>query len=124
MECHRFVVIHALTLSATTHKRRQKHQVSYPPKPPANSNATKTILLHQSVEGEQRNGYNILLTQRQIETARQNIRRKVKREGKNLEALTFLIDIAVSQKALAARMVKGKVTVNHWVAAIILQTKN
>jgi len=56
------------------------------------------------------------LNGRQIEAARQNIRRKVKREGK-LEILTFP-DIAVSQKALAARMGKGKGKVNHWVAAI------
>lgn len=56
------------------------------------------------------------LNGRQIEAARQNIRRKVRREGK-LEILAFP-DIAVSQKALAARMGKGKGKVNHWVAAI------
>nr|YP_448652.1 ribosomal protein L16 [Desmarestia viridis]AAS79038.1 ribosomal protein L16 [Desmarestia viridis] len=56
------------------------------------------------------------LNGRQLEAARQNIRRKVKREGK-LEILT-LPDIAVSHKALAARMGKGKGKVNHWVAAI------
>lgn len=56
------------------------------------------------------------LNGRQIEAARQNIRRKVKREGK-LEILT-LPDIAVSQKALAARMGKGKGKVSQWLAAI------
>jgi len=56
------------------------------------------------------------LNGRQIEAARQNIRRKVRREGK-LQILTFP-DIAVSQKALAARMGKGKGKVNHWVTAV------
>lgn len=56
------------------------------------------------------------LNGRQIEAARQNIRRKVKREGK-LEILVFP-DIAISRKASAARMGKGKGKVNHWVASI------
>ena len=56
------------------------------------------------------------LNGKQIEAARQNIRRKVKREGK-LEIPVFP-DIAVSQKASAARMGKGKGKVNHWVAAL------
>nr|YP_010127823.1 ribosomal protein L16 [Lessonia flavicans]QPP20350.1 ribosomal protein L16 [Lessonia flavicans] len=51
----------------------------------------------------------------QIEAARQNIRRKVKREGK-LEILIFP-DIAISRKASAARMGKGKGKVDHWVAS-------
>ena len=54
------------------------------------------------------------LNGKQIEAARQNIRRKVKREGK-LEILVFP-DIAISRKASAARMGKGKVS--HWVAAV------
>lgn len=56
------------------------------------------------------------LNGRQIEAARQNIRRKVKREGK-LE-ITIFPDIAVSQKASAARMGKGKGKVDHWVASL------
>lgn len=56
------------------------------------------------------------LNGRQIEAARQNIRRKVKREGK-LEILVFP-DIAISQKASAARMGKGKGKVDHWVASL------
>nr|YP_009684012.1 ribosomal protein L16 [Lessonia spicata]QDP13836.1 ribosomal protein L16 [Lessonia spicata]QWK44645.1 ribosomal protein L16 [Lessonia spicata] len=56
------------------------------------------------------------LNGRQIEAARQNIRRKVKREGK-LEILIFP-DIAISHKASAARMGKGKGKINHWVASI------
>lgn len=53
---------------------------------------------------------------RQIEAARQNIRRKVKREGR-LEILVFP-DIAISRKASAARMGKGKGKVDHWIASI------
>ena len=56
------------------------------------------------------------LNGRQLEAARQNIRRKVKREGK-LEILSFP-DIAISRKASAARMGKGKGKVDHWVAAL------
>ncbi len=56
------------------------------------------------------------LNGKQIEAARQNIRRKVKREGK-LEILIFP-DIAISQKASAARMGKGKGKVNHWIASL------
>lgn len=56
------------------------------------------------------------LTGKQIEAARQNIRRKVKREGK-LEILIFP-DIAVSKKASAARMGKGKGKVDHWIATL------
>lgn len=56
------------------------------------------------------------LNGKQIEAARQNIRRKVKREGK-LEILVFP-DIAISRKASAARMGKGKGKVDHWVAAL------
>nr|YP_003288813.1 ribosomal protein L16 [Saccharina angustata]BAI48678.1 ribosomal protein L16 [Saccharina angustata] len=56
------------------------------------------------------------LNGRQIESARQNIRRKVKREGK-LEILIFP-DIAISHKASAARMGKGKGKVDHWIASI------
>lgn len=56
------------------------------------------------------------LNGKQIEAARQNIRRKVKREGK-LEILIFP-DIAISRKASAARMGKGKGKVDHWVASL------
>nr|YP_009549880.1 ribosomal protein L16 [Cladosiphon okamuranus]AYW52594.1 ribosomal protein L16 [Cladosiphon okamuranus] len=56
------------------------------------------------------------LNGRQIEAARQNIRRKVKREGK-LEIKVFP-DIAISRKASAARMGKGKGKVDHWVSSI------
>ncbi|CAN0438677.1 unnamed protein product [Pylaiella littoralis] len=56
------------------------------------------------------------LNVKQIEAARQNIRRKVKREGK-LQILAFP-DIAISKKASAARMGKGKGKVDHWVVPI------
>ena len=52
----------------------------------------------------------------QLEAARQNIRRKVKREGK-LE-IPLLADKAISNKPTAARMGKGKGKVDHWVACI------
>nr|YP_009049397.1 ribosomal protein L16 [Sargassum horneri]AIE46192.1 ribosomal protein L16 [Sargassum horneri]AWW89655.1 ribosomal protein L16 [Sargassum horneri]AWW89692.1 ribosomal protein L16 [Sargassum horneri]AWW89729.1 ribosomal protein L16 [Sargassum horneri]AWW89766.1 ribosomal protein L16 [Sargassum horneri] len=53
----------------------------------------------------------------QLEAARQNIRRKIKREGK-LEILP-LADKAISNKPTSARMGKGKGKVNHWVAPIL-----
>nr|QWK44531.1 ribosomal protein L16 [Dictyoneurum californicum] len=56
------------------------------------------------------------LNGRQIESARQTIRRKVKREGK-LQILIFP-DIAISRKASAARMGKGKGKVDHWITSI------
>ena len=56
------------------------------------------------------------LNGRQLEAARQNIRRKVKREGK-LE-ITVFPDIAITRKASAARMGKGKGKVDHWVASL------
>lgn len=56
------------------------------------------------------------LNAKQIESARQNIRRKVKREGK-LE-ITIFPDIAISKKASAARMGKGKGKVDHWISAV------
>nr|YP_010156455.1 ribosomal protein L16 [Laminaria rodriguezii]QQY84970.1 ribosomal protein L16 [Laminaria rodriguezii] len=56
------------------------------------------------------------LNGRQIEATRQNIRRKVKREGR-LEILVFP-DIAISRKASAARMGKGKGKVDHWIASV------
>ena len=52
----------------------------------------------------------------QIEAARQNIRRKIKREGK-LE-IPILTDIPISRKPTAARMGKGKGKVNNWVASL------
>lgn len=56
------------------------------------------------------------LNGRQIEAARQNIRRKVKREGR-LEIPIFP-DTPISKKASAARMGKGKGKVDHWVSAL------
>lgn len=56
------------------------------------------------------------LNARQIESARQNIRRKVKREGR-LEIPIFP-DIAISKKTSAARMGKGKGKVDHWVTPL------
>nr|WBP69845.1 ribosomal protein L16 [Costaria costata] len=53
---------------------------------------------------------------RQIEAARQNIRRKVKREGKL--QISIFPDIAISRKASAARMGKGKGKVDHWITSI------
>lgn len=53
---------------------------------------------------------------RQLEAARQNIRRKIKREGK-LEIVP-LADKAISNKPTSARMGKGKGKVNYWVAPI------
>ncbi|CAN0405645.1 unnamed protein product [Ascophyllum nodosum] len=52
----------------------------------------------------------------QIEAARQNIRRKIKREGK-LE-IPILTDIPISRKPTAARMGKGKGKVNNWVTSL------
>nr|YP_011007944.1 ribosomal protein L16 [Chorda asiatica]QWK44415.1 ribosomal protein L16 [Chorda asiatica]WBP69775.1 ribosomal protein L16 [Chorda asiatica] len=56
------------------------------------------------------------LNSRQLEAARQTIRRKVKREGK-LEIHVFP-DIPITKKASAARMGKGKGKVDHWIAAL------
>nr|YP_009154067.1 ribosomal protein L16 [Turbinaria ornata]AJF48254.1 ribosomal protein L16 [Turbinaria ornata] len=53
---------------------------------------------------------------RQLEAARQNIRRKIKREGK-LE-IVLLPDKAISNKPTSARMGKGKGKVHHWIAPI------
>ena len=56
---------------------------------------------------------------KQIEAARQNIRWKIKREGK-LE-IPILTDIPIrSRKPTAARMGKGKGKVNNWVASMPL----
>ena len=52
----------------------------------------------------------------QIETARQNIRRKIKREGK-LD-IPILTDIPISRKPTAAKMGKGKEKVNNRVASL------
>lgn len=56
------------------------------------------------------------LNGKQIEAARQNIRRKVKREGK-LE-IPILTDLPISKKPSAARMGKGKGKVDYWVASL------
>nr|YP_009058555.1 ribosomal protein L16 [Sargassum hemiphyllum]AIM19578.1 ribosomal protein L16 [Sargassum hemiphyllum]UDY71302.1 ribosomal protein L16 [Sargassum hemiphyllum var. chinense] len=57
------------------------------------------------------------LNVQQLEAARQNIRRKIKREGK-LEIVP-LADKTVSNKPTSARMGKGKGKVNHWIAPIL-----
>lgn len=56
------------------------------------------------------------INEQQIEAARQNIRRKVKRQGK-LE-IPILTDKAITRKPTAARMGKGKGKVNHWVTSL------
>ncbi len=53
---------------------------------------------------------------KQIEAARQNIRRKIKREGK-LE-IPINTDIPITKKPSAARMGKGKGKVDHWIASL------
>lgn len=66
--------------------------------------------------------YNIIalessfLNGKQIEAARQSIRRKLKRKGQ-LKILIFP-DIAISNKSTASRMGKGKGKVNHWVSKL------
>ncbi|CAM9258027.1 unnamed protein product [Discosporangium mesarthrocarpum] len=57
-----------------------------------------------------------LLNGRQIESARQNIRRKLKRKGRLL--ICVLPDLGISKKASAARMGKGKGKVNLWVSQV------
>lgn len=56
------------------------------------------------------------LNGRQIEAARQGIRRKLKRRGR-LKIL-MLPDIGISNKSSGARMGKGKGKVSHWVGAL------
>lgn len=98
-----------------TQPKKTKYRKYFKPRGlPANS--TKTQKLGQlncfvlvAIESGFLNG-------KQIEAARQNIRRKVKREGK-IEILIFP-DIAISRKASAARMGKGKGKVDHWVASV------
>nr|YP_009049434.1 ribosomal protein L16 [Sargassum muticum]YP_010381311.1 ribosomal protein L16 [Sargassum kjellmanianum]UVW81845.1 ribosomal protein L16 [Sargassum siliquastrum]AIE46229.1 ribosomal protein L16 [Sargassum muticum]UDH59696.1 ribosomal protein L16 [Sargassum kjellmanianum]UQV81229.1 ribosomal protein L16 [Sargassum muticum] len=58
------------------------------------------------------------LNVKQLEAARQNIRRKIKREGK-LEIVP-LADKTISNKPTSARMGKGKGKVNHWIAPILV----
>ena len=53
---------------------------------------------------------------KQLEAARQSIRRKLKRRGQ-LKILVFP-DIAVSNKSTSSRMGKGKGKVNNWVSKI------
>ena len=53
---------------------------------------------------------------KQIEAARQSIRRKLKRQGK-LRILCFP-DISISNKSTSSRMGKGKGKVNHWISRI------
>jgi len=81
------------------------------PKPSTQTNTLGELTCFALVAKE--SGY---LNGKQIEAARQNIRRKVKREGK-LEILVFP-DIGISQKASAARMGKGKGKGDHWIAAL------
>nr|YP_009364838.1 ribosomal protein L16 [Fucus distichus]ARI50026.1 ribosomal protein L16 [Fucus distichus] len=58
----------------------------------------------------------VYINGQQIEAARQNIRRKIKREGK-LE-IPILTDIPISRKPTAARMGKGKGKIHNWVASL------
>lgn len=95
-------------------KKTKYRKYFKPRKTPKNSTKTHTI---------NKLGYFALialqsgfLNGKQIEAARQNIRRKVKREGK-VEIAVFP-DIAISKKASAARMGKGKGKVDHWVTAV------
>ena len=68
------------------------------------------------------NSYNLIALEsnyingKQIEAARQSIRRKLKRRGK-LKILAFP-DISVSSKNTSSRMGKGKGKVNHWISRI------
>lgn len=98
-----------------TQPKKTKYRKYFKPrKVPTNS--TRTHKLNES------NCFALIAMQsgflngKQIEAARQNIRRKVKREGR-LEILVFP-DIAISRKASAARMGKGKGKVNHWVFSL------
>lgn len=98
-----------------TQPRKTKYRKYFKPRG-APSNSTKTHKLGElncfaliTMESGFLNG-------RQIEAARQNIRRKVKREGK-LEILIFP-DIGISRKASAARMGKGKGKIDHWIASL------
>nr|QWE50998.1 ribosomal protein L16 [Phaeophyceae sp.] len=56
------------------------------------------------------------LNAKQMEAARQNIRRKISREGKLL--LLLSPNIPITKTASSARMGKGKGKVNHWVTSI------
>nr|YP_009672640.1 ribosomal protein L16 [Dictyopteris divaricata]QDB64125.1 ribosomal protein L16 [Dictyopteris divaricata] len=53
---------------------------------------------------------------RQIEAARQTIRRKIKRRGR-LKIMIFP-DIGISKKSTSSRMGKGKGKIDHWVGKI------
>jgi len=57
-----------------------------------------------------------LLTSKQIEAARQTINRKIKRKGKIW--IKVYPSIPITSKPTAARMGKGKGTINHWAAKI------
>lgn len=98
-----------------TQPKKTKYRKYFKPRRIPN-NSTKTKTLNElgcfalvAMESGFLNG-------KQIEAARQNIRRKVKREGK-VEIPVFP-DIAISKKASAARMGKGKGKVDHWVTAL------
>ena len=68
------------------------------------------------------NSYNIValepsyVNEKQIEAARQSIRRKLKRRGK-LKIFPFP-DISISNKSTSSRMGKGKGKVNHWISRV------
>nr|YP_009327111.1 ribosomal protein L16 [Pleurocladia lacustris]ANS57827.1 ribosomal protein L16 [Pleurocladia lacustris]ANS57869.1 ribosomal protein L16 [Pleurocladia lacustris] len=98
-----------------TQPKKTKYRKYFKPRQMPN-NSTKTHKLQDlncfalvAMESSFLNG-------KQIEAARQNIRRKVNRKGK-LEIIIFP-DIAISRKATAARMGKGKGKVDHWVASL------
>lgn len=56
------------------------------------------------------------LNGRQIEAARQGIRRKIKRQGRL--KIQIFPDIGISHKSSASRMGKGKGKVDHWVGRL------
>nr|YP_009330418.1 rpL16 [Coccophora langsdorfii]ANS72190.1 rpL16 [Coccophora langsdorfii] len=95
--------------------KKTKYRKYFKPRSlPKNTTKTQKLAEHScfaliSLESGYING-------QQLEAARQNIRRKVKREGK-LE-IALLTDKAISNKPTAARMGKGKGKVKHWVASI------
>lgn len=98
-----------------TQPKKTKYRKYFKPRGIPNI-STKTHKLNQSSSFALIAMESGFLNGKQIEAARQNIRRKVKREGR-LEIVAFP-DIAISKKASAARMGKGKGKVDHWVVAL------
>nr|QWK44337.1 ribosomal protein L16 [Ecklonia arborea] len=98
-----------------TQPKKTKYRKYFKPRGLPNP-STKTLKLTKGTCFAIRSLKSGYINGRQIEAARQNIRRKIKREGK-LEILIFP-DIAISRKTSAARMGKGKGKVDHWIASI------